>query len=251
MAIIWQKTKGNTRYEVRSAGATLRLYTNGAFHSQYNPNHLFTGGIWDLLVIPALFSSALNFGQRSDTEVLILGVGGGAAIHLFNELLSQPPITGIEYDKIHLDIARNHFHCHGEHTQLIHADAYDWVNKDKNKYSILLDDLFVDGPVDPIRPNAVNQQWIEQLASMLTADGILIQNHLSPVTARSVARSNYTRKQFAHALLFHHPRYANGILGLYKHPVDIKVTRSEINRHIKQNYPGELKRLIYRVETIY
>lgn len=245
MAILWQHTAGNTRYEVRSAGATLRLYTNGAFHSQHNPNHLFTGGIWDLLVVPALFSRPLA------PQILILGVGGGAAIHLFNQLFEKPVITGIEFDEVHIKVAEDYFGCVSDNTALIHADAYKWIEHNNKKYNVLLDDLFVDGPDDPVRPRAVNRQWIEQLSNTLTADGILIQNHLSAASARTVARDTGTRKYFNHALLFHHPRYTNGILGLYRLPVDIRQARAALNQYINEKHRGEIKRLNYRVETLY
>ncbi len=184
-------------------------------------------------------------------EILILGVGGGAAIHLFNQLLEQPTITGIEYDELHLKIAREFFGCDAKTAELIHADAYHWIEKHSQKYTVLLDDLFVDGPDDPVRPKAVTRQWIEQLSCRLTADGVLIQNHLSAATARTVARDPTTRKIFSHALIFHHPRYTNGILAMYQQPVDIRRARVALKNFIDQKHPGALKRLSYRVETLY
>lgn len=184
-------------------------------------------------------------------EILILGVGGGAAIHLFNQLFEQPTITGIEYDELHLKIAREFFGCDAKTAELIHADAYHWIEKHSQKYTVLLDDLFVDGPDDPVRPKAVTRQWIEQLSCRLTADGVLIQNHLSAATARTVARDPTTRKIFSHALIFHHPRYTNGILAMYQQPVDIRRARVALKNFIDQKHPGALKRLSYRVETLY
>jgi len=60
---------------VRSAGYSLRLYTDGVFHTQYNPGNPLTGHIWDLLMLPAFF-------YEPDTikRVLVLGVGGVASI---------------------------------------------------------------------------------------------------------------------------------------------------------------------------
>ena len=198
-----------------------------------------------MLAVPALFLPL----KRS--EILILGVGGGAAIHLFNQLLEQPTITGIEYDEIHLKVAREFFGCDAKTAELIHADAYQWIEKSRHKYTVLLDDLFVDGPDDPVRPKAITRQWMEQLSCRLTADGVLIQNHLSAATARTVARDPTTRKIFRHALLFHHPRYTNGILAMYQRPVDIRHAREALKKTIDEKHPGALKRLSYRVETLY
>jgi len=71
MAVIWQKKIAGTHYEVRSAGQTRRLYTNGLCHSEFNPQKLVTGSIWDLLVLPALFYKPGHI-----KKVLMLGVGG-------------------------------------------------------------------------------------------------------------------------------------------------------------------------------
>ncbi len=69
MALLYLKQEDNTRYEVRSAGASLRLYSNGVMHSQYNKNNPINGAIWDLLLLPGFF--ALTPPKR----ILVLGLG--------------------------------------------------------------------------------------------------------------------------------------------------------------------------------
>ena len=72
MALVYQKQLGNSHYEVRSAGASLRLYSNGVLHSQYNPNTPVGGTIWDLLLLPGFFK------DTPPKRILVLGLGGGA-----------------------------------------------------------------------------------------------------------------------------------------------------------------------------
>ena len=55
MAILWSQRVGDTRYEVRAAGSSLRLYNNGILHSQFSERCPATGSVWDLLWLPALF----------------------------------------------------------------------------------------------------------------------------------------------------------------------------------------------------
>ena len=107
MALLWSTKKDNTQYEVRTAGSSLRLYTNHAFHSQYNPKHVFTGAMWDLLSIPALFY-ATNL-QRNPNSVLMLGVGGGTAIHQLQKLTRPKAMIGVEYNLLGLGLG-----CNGE-----------------------------------------------------------------------------------------------------------------------------------------
>lgn len=71
MAIIWSRCLGGVHYEVRSAGNSLRLYTDGVFHSQYNPYRLITGHVWDLLMLPALFYPANKIKRVLVMELLV------------------------------------------------------------------------------------------------------------------------------------------------------------------------------------
>ena len=90
MAIAYQKTKKDVTYQVRTAGNSIRLYTNGAFHSQYNPRHVFTGAVWDLLALPSLST------DRPVRDVLVLGVGGGSVIHQLSRLHDLAEVTGVD-----------------------------------------------------------------------------------------------------------------------------------------------------------
>jgi spermidine synthase len=84
VSLLWERRIGGTLYQVRNAGRTRRLYTNGVFHSQYNPARPVTGSVWDLLLLPAFF-----YAPGELRRVLVLGVGGGAVIQ-------QMPSTGCD-----------------------------------------------------------------------------------------------------------------------------------------------------------
>ena len=71
MAVLFEKVANGRVYQVRSAGNSRRLYTDGVFHSQYNPNHIITGSVWDLLFLPSQF-----YAKGALKRVLVLGVGG-------------------------------------------------------------------------------------------------------------------------------------------------------------------------------
>ncbi|HHH44614.1 MAG TPA: class I SAM-dependent methyltransferase, partial [Gammaproteobacteria bacterium] len=91
MSLVWQKQADGVDYQVRRAGRTLRLYTNGVFHSQYNPARPVTGSVWDLLLVPAFFYPPAEL-QR----ILVLGVGGGAVIQNLRRFVQPQQIVGVE-----------------------------------------------------------------------------------------------------------------------------------------------------------
>ena len=124
MALLWQKQTRDTCYEVRTAGSSRRLYTNGVFHSQYRPGRTHSGGIWDLLVVPAFFRPPGRI-----RRVLLLGVGGGSAIHLLRQFVEPVEIVGVELSKTHLQIARQFFGIEKNMATLHHADAVKWLQE--------------------------------------------------------------------------------------------------------------------------
>ena len=103
MAVIFTKQQGPDHYEVRSAGSSVRLYSNGVLHSQYNSLHPISGAIWDLLVLPGFFL------KHPPRNILVLGLGGGTVIHLIRHFFPDSHITCVEKEAMHIQIAKRFF----------------------------------------------------------------------------------------------------------------------------------------------
>lgn len=183
MAMVWQKKAEGRLYEVRSAGRSLRLYTNGVFHTQYNFTNPLTGQIWDLLMLPAFFHDpdAIN-------RVLVLGVGGGASVQLVKRFVSPETIVGVELNPIHIYIAKRFFRLTHESIQLVHADAIRWIRDyDGEKFDLIIDDLFAEANGDPIPATESNASWFNRLLKHLSKDGLIVKNFLDRSSALSSA----------------------------------------------------------------
>ena len=147
MTILWQCKKQGINYQVKAAGQTRRLYTDGVFHSQYNPNKVLTGGVWDLLMLPVFFYS-----PHSIQRVLLLGVGGGAVLHQLQHFIRPRSVTGIELNAVHLFVARRYFQLRYRNTRLYRADAVSWVKQFQGeKFDLIIDDLFGGLDDEPMR----------------------------------------------------------------------------------------------------
>ncbi len=180
MAIVWQKTVRGTDYQVRSAGHTRRLYTDGVFHSQYNANRPVTGSVWDLLLLPAFFHPVGEI-QR----VLVLGVGGGAVINQLNHFLSPHRIEGVELNPVHIHVARKYFNVDSTNVSLHEADAVSWLKSYRGpKFDLIIDDLFGEENGEPCRAVAANQSWCELLRRRLKTNGTLVMNFDTPQSRR-------------------------------------------------------------------
>ncbi|HSP00780.1 MAG TPA: oxidoreductase [Thioalkalivibrio sp.] len=208
--LIWSRTRGSTRYEVRTAGRVHRLYTNGIFHSQAHPERLVTGHLWDLLSLPALL---LPNPQQKPQQALVLGVGGGTALRQLRGL-GIPLVHGVELDPVHLYVARRFFGLKGPGLALHQDDARDWLRDAPGPpVDYLVDDLFGGQEGEPERAVAVDGHWSRQLLSRLAPGGILVINFPDQRTLRACALLAQAglRRRFRAAWMLRHPRYDNAV----------------------------------------
>ncbi len=230
MALVWfrQDSCGN-RYELRRAGASLRLYTNGVFHSQYNPRRPVAGSVWDLLLLPA-------FMQPSERlrKILVLGVGGGAVIRQLNDFFSPELIVGIELNPVHLELAREFFDVDADNVELLEADARLWLqNYSGPKFDLVIDDLFGDLDGEPSRAVSVDWHWSQALRRVLSDRGVLAINFDSRSGLLESAPVSYPalRRQFAAGISLTTQNYANHIGVFLNQSLDLK----EFERRLAQS----------------
>lgn len=175
MAVIWSKRRNGVRYEVRSHGRTLRLYTDGVFHSSYNPARPVTGGVWDLLMMPAFFRP-----PGSVRRVLLLGVGGGTVIRQLRQFVRPQEIVGVDLDPVHLEIARRFFGAAGDDVRLEQTDATAWLERDRSRYDLVIDDLFGARDGEPVRAVEADARWCRLLRARTAKGGAIALNCISP-----------------------------------------------------------------------
>ena len=231
-------------YEVRGAGSSVRLYTNGIFHSQWNSRHVLTGALWDLLTLPGfLLSTSLPL------RVLVLGVGGGAVIRQQLALLNIEEIVGVELDDVHLQIARRWFGLSKfGNVSLRCADVRDWLEQYNGAgFDIVIDDLFGHAGAETERSVAIDRYWSGQLASVLSPEAVLITNTVSlgeqqaiknvlkPVIdgADASTGNSKPRPRITAGYSLRHPLYDNQIMVLHR-AVQTPVTRQWRKHWIEQ-----------------
>ncbi len=174
MALVWQHRLAGVHYEVRSAGHSLRLYTDGVFHSQYNPRQLLTGHVWDLLMLPAFF-----YPPGQIKRVLLMGVGGGAVIHQLRHYAGVESITGVELNPVHLSVAKKFFSLKGKGIRLIEADAIEWLkNYNGPAFDMIIDDLFAEKEGEPVAVIDAGTSWFRLMLRHLSSDGVIVRNFI-------------------------------------------------------------------------
>ena len=223
MALLWSKKVGDTCYEVRSAGNSRRLYTNGVLHSAYNPSQAVTGSVWDLILLPALYSS-----MEDIKRVLILGAGGGAVINLLNRYIKPASITAVDIDEVHLKVAKQFFNVKNKNVELVHADAIEWVHQYNGEaFDLVIEDLFIEQDKEPIRLMHEDVAWLKQLQKLTTSRGSLVINHGDQVEAR-FTREHVPVKKWVYQ--FSQPLLQNRVLVLRNQPFDVELFERNLQK---------------------
>ena len=243
MAVIWTKSVAGVRYELRTAGNTRRLYANGVLHTQYNPQRGITGNVWDLLLLPACF-----YPSGAIRRVLVLGVGGGAVIHMLERFIQPDTIIGVDNNRVHLQVARRFFAVQGAGIRLHAGDAIDWVRGyDGPKFDMVIDDLFGERDGEPVRGVEATSRWFRDLLGVMTRDGLLVMNFAS---LRSLRQSGYfsnraVAQRFRQAFVFSTPQNENAVAAFLRRESSLATLR----RRQREALPagGVLR---YRVRTL-
>ena len=206
MTVLWQTERDGTRYSVRAHGASVRLYSNGVFHSQWNPDRPFAGGVWDCLSLPVLYRS-----PERVRRVLLLGVGGGAVIRQLESLVAFESLTAIEIDGVHLDIARRWFGVAERRVSLVEGDAVRWLrNRDGEPFELVVDDLFGHADGEPVRACPLMPEWVARLREAVTDDGLVVVNCVDGRELKAAAEV-FRDAGFRHARRWSLPGYENAI----------------------------------------
>lgn len=210
MAVLWRKDAGGVHYEVRTAGKTTRLYTNGVLHTQYNPARLLTGSVWDLLLLPAFLLP-----REGVRRVLVLGVGGGAVIHQLLRLFPAVEVTAIELNPVHVSVARRFFGLRDPRLQIVRDNAVTWLAlHDGEPFDLVIDDLFGDRDGQPCRAVDADADWFDLLAQALSPRGVLAMNFATQREMRASAwgqGERTVRRRFPGALALATPGCENRV----------------------------------------
>ncbi|MCB1616035.1 MAG: methyltransferase domain-containing protein [Pseudomonadales bacterium] len=246
MATIWQKSTPESLYEIRKAGESIRFYKGGVFHTQYNPRHLLSGNIWDLLSLPALF-----FKPGEVKRVLLLGMGGGAVIHHLYALAGPRQITAVELDPWAIEISKRFFKVPQNNLEVHQADAGSWLSDYKGApFDLIIDDLFMDIDAQPRRAIDFNDDWYSLLEKHLGKKGLLVVNFDCRKTLNESALLKVKKRCFVQACVFSHPAYENRVAVLSRRNIDRAQFRLTLGQLVMKDRRISRRRLNFSLRKL-
>ena len=245
MPVLFDQVINGDHYKVVQAGNSVRLYSIGLFHSQYNHQHVVSGALWDLLLLPALLP------PTKPNNALVLGVGGGAVIKMLEYFCPNIQITGVDINATHLALAEQFFKVSGQGTSLVCADVKPWLlSAPKTTYDYIVDDVFGGCSGDPQRPFEPDEDWLQAQLSRLSDHGVLVINldrkeYVKPYSKRFA--KIFRQFDVASAWEFECPGYENRILALSKAKTNQQQLLANLSQHPKLNRNYQSCRLQYSV----
>jgi len=108
-------------------------------------------------------------------HILVLGVAGGSVLKtLVNEFKFKGKITGVEIDKKVIQLANEYFHLNEiKNAEIIIEDAFEFVFKTKDKYDLIIIDIFQDSKM----PSFLFEfHFSERICNLLEPFGIILFN---------------------------------------------------------------------------
>ena len=248
MAVMQETRQGNKHYEIRSTENARRLYTNGVFHSQYNPNNPITGNVWDLILLPVFF-----YRPNEVKRILMLGVGGGAVIQQLNYFIKPDEIIGIEYDPVHIEIAQRFFNIRHDNVTLHQADAIEWLeNYQGPRFDMIIDDLFGEIDGEPGRAVEANNKWARKIFSNVNKTGMVVSNFISPKELKGSAyiQDRLLQSRIHSAFCLSNPYYENAVGVFLGKEANSKQLRERLQTVPLFNSRHKISKLNYRIRQL-
>jgi spermidine synthase len=187
-------------YKVLENGALIEVVDEGGELKLFNSGALQTRGLlfgteyyqyWSLL--PSFYK---------EPSILLMGLGGGAACRIFDQLYQGHHIDAVDISATMITIAKKYFGVsESEHLRIFRADAYEFALKPPKSYDIAIVDAF-QGKLIP--PHLLTRDFFVATAKLLTEDGILTVNFSGPSirTGLSNVVSGLSDLQFTIFFLF-------------------------------------------------
>ncbi|MEO7101686.1 MAG: methyltransferase domain-containing protein [Luteolibacter sp.] len=143
----------------------------GALHASFHKKRFLTGLAWDLIAAAALMRR-----DGPPRSILMLGLAGGTAFRALRHLLPDCKLTAIDIDSEIVDLAREHMELDELGIEVIIGDAYSWLEKNKRKFDVVFDDIYLAGKTDVFRPQAWNPELMVHLRKAVEPGGLLAVN---------------------------------------------------------------------------
>ena len=195
--------------EVRESGGLVSFEIAGAAHAEWHPHRRVTRQAWDALAAAALLHPATDA-----PDLLMLGLGGGTGARILRTLLPRARITAVEIDGGMIALGRRHMRLDDLGLEILEADAFRFLRDTRRRFDVVIDDIYLSGAEDAVRPARMDDRMIRSLRRVLKPDGVAAINLITGRGHRAVqsAARAAMRRAFAQVVSIRPPDSLNETL---------------------------------------
>lgn len=153
----------------------------GAIHAWWHAWRLLTGLAWDNLAAAALLRPG-----GPPRSILMLGLAGGTAMRILRHLLPDCRFVAVDIDPGIVELAREHMHLENLGIEIHIADAYEWCAACRERFDVVIDDLYLAGKDDVFRPDLPPGGQAAVLKRLLKPGGLVLANLVNGAGHRAV-----------------------------------------------------------------
>jgi SAM-dependent methyltransferase len=160
------------RVVMRRVGRRIDMEVEGATFATYHPHRYLTGFSWDAITAGTLLGKAPK-------SILLLGLAGGTSARQLRRLLPGAKITAVEIDPALVGLARAHMDLDALELDIAIADADRYVGRTRERFDVVIDDLYRGDLEDVARVHALWGRRLERLQTLLRPGGRLVANFIT------------------------------------------------------------------------
>lgn len=172
----------------RKVGERVDLDVEGATFATWHPRLVMTGYSWDALAVGGLLRA-----EGPPRSVLVLGLGGGTVTRQLRTLLPEARLVGVEIDAGIIDLARRFMDLDAQKLEVHIEDAYAFLDRTRERFDVILDDLFLTGPSDVVRSRTPAGETLRLLRGRLAQGGVLVANLINDLGEHRAIRRESRR----------------------------------------------------------
>lgn len=179
--------------EIWKSDQAVEFRVAGAVHAWHHESRFLTGQAWDLIAGSALLRKA-----GPPKSVLMLGLAGGTTFRTLRHLLPGCHLTAVDIDREIVALARAHMDLDACGAEVVIDDAYAWLARNKRKFDVVIDDIYLAGRDDVYRPQGAGERTLGLLRQAVAEGGVFAMNLVTgeghrrvQSAARSILRESF------------------------------------------------------------
>ncbi len=168
--------KGQGQYsavKVTRKGNRVNLYTGDNFlQSPLNLRKVPVGAVYDWYLVAPWFAG--NFTGQINS-LLILGLGAGVQVKLYNKTYQVKDIVGVEIDPLIADLGKKYFGLDDHNLQIIIDDASHYIKNVTARFDVIILDAYKGNKYDV---TSGSREMLRDIVHKLTSRGVLVINRV-------------------------------------------------------------------------